>query len=368
MKTTDFAMIFIAIVLPIIIVVYVDVSLLLKKEEQTLYYKNIIDSAITDATYAMKNVEGQEQNNDYGYSGLTEKRVTVNAKTAVDTFFNSLYDNFQINGDKTSESYLKEHVPALAVIDYNGIYVYSLDEYKNSTGTYIDHILKPKRYFTYVYAIGKTSKKLISLEEIEKTYNMGNPNLEYFTVLFTMDDLIGIVDDKSGVISWFYLEDKNNNEKLYGDNSDYSGLIEDIVRHLKLQRSKTISAIVSKEMSYAVNSHNMYSEVDYDFTFPDIAISDWEEMVGSVGVLAFIQGINLGNVKLDYVAHGVSGLKVTDRYYASIATAGVSETNYYHNSNECIYYLESNKSFKGYYMNKIDAATDGYYPCPVCNP
>ena len=53
MKTTDLAMIFVAILIPIVVVVYVDVSFLLKTEEQRLYYTNIINSAINDATYAM---------------------------------------------------------------------------------------------------------------------------------------------------------------------------------------------------------------------------------------------------------------------------------------------------------------------------
>ena len=366
MKTTDFAMIFVAIVLPIIIIVYVDISLLLKKEEQTLYYKNIIDSAIADATYAMKNVEGQDPDNDYGYSGLSEKRVTVNANIAIDTFFDSLYDNFEIKGDDTLENYLREHIPGIAIIDYNGIYVYSLDEYENASGSYIDHVLKPKRYFTYVYGIGETSRKLITGEEIEKTYKMGNSSIEYFTVLFTMDDMIGLVDNETGVISWFYLEDSNNNVKLYqSGNVMYHELAEDIIRHLKLQRTKTISEIVSKEMSYAVNSHNLYSESDYQFTFPDIAISDWQEMINNVGIIALIQGINLGNVKLDYVAHGISALKVTDRIYVSEATVGLK---YYHNTESCSVYLENRKTYTGYFMNKIDAATAGYYPCPACNP
>ena len=86
MRTTDLAMIFLAIVLPIVVVVYVDISFLLRKEEQTLYYTNIINSAINDATYAMKNVEGEQQDVDYGYSGISEKRFTVNARVAIDTF------------------------------------------------------------------------------------------------------------------------------------------------------------------------------------------------------------------------------------------------------------------------------------------
>lgn len=359
MKTTDLAMIFVAILLPIVVVVYVDVSFLLKTEEQRLYYTNIINSAINDATYVMKTVEGEEQDVDYGYSGISEKKVTVNARVAVKTFYESLYDNFEIKGDSTSETYIKSHVPALAVVDYNGVYIYSIDNYtdKATNEQYTDYVLKPKRYFTYTYAIDGNS--LIEGENIDNINTQ-----DTITVQFTMDDYIYVVQD-DGLIVGFYLEDTKNNGILY--NNNYS-LRDKVIQHLKIKRSQVISDVVSEEMSFAVSNHNLYSDVDYEFVFPTIALSDWEEMVDNVGIIAFIQGINIGNEKLDYVAHGISGLKITKRYYVSKATEGESELDYYHADTECTVYKSSYKSYNGYYMNKIDASTNGYYPCPVCKP
>ena len=203
MKTTDLAMIFVAIIIPIVVVVYVDVMCLLKKEEQTLYYTNIINSAINDATYAMKNVEGEQQDVDYGYSGISEKKVTVNAKVAIDTFFNSLYDNFEIKGDATAEGYLKSHIPAVAIVDYNGVYIYSIDNYlDNASGEkYTDFVLKPKRYFTYSYALDSVNGQVVEIKDITSRSNV-------ITVNFTMDDYITYID-KDGVLKGFYLEDEN---------------------------------------------------------------------------------------------------------------------------------------------------------------
>lgn len=363
MKTTDLAMIFVAILLPIIIVVYVQIATMQKKEEQTLYYTNIINSAIADATYAMKNVEGEDQDVDYGYSGTAEKRVTVNARVAVDTFYKSLYDNFEITGDKTAEDYIKSHIPALGIIDYNGIYIYSLENYINATSNEkeIDYVLKPKRYFTYSYGI-----KGGNVEEVDDITKSGYS--EIVTVIFTMDDYIGVIDDDS-VIYWFYLEDEKNNYPLYTVGDSYTYALRDkVIQHLKIKRSEVISKIVSEEMSFAVSNHNLYSDVDYEFTFPAIALSQWEEMIDNVGIIAFLQGINIGNEQLDYVAHGISGLKVSKRFLVSLATTGVSSLNYYHATNNCEVYRTSNKAFTGYYTDKVDAATDGYYPCPTCKP
>lgn len=357
MKTTDFAMIFVAIIIPIVVVVYVDVSFLLKTEEQRLYYTNIINSAISDATYVMKTVEGEEQDVDYGYSGISEKKVTVNARIATDTFFKSLYNNFNIKGDGTGEAYVREHIPALAIVDYNGVYIYSMETYGQGS---IDYVLKPKRYFTYTYAI--KGNNIIEKDSFEK--EGGIQNLDTITVQFTMDDYISVIN-KDGSITGFYLEDTQNNGVLY--NNNYS-LREKVVQHLKLKRSETISTIVSQEMSYAVNKHNLYSDIDYEFTFPTIALSDWEQMVDNVGIIAFVQGINIGNQKLNYVAHGISGLKITNRYYVSEKTTGTSPLNYYHSDTECSIFKASKKSYTGYYMDKIEAASNGYYPCPICKP
>ena len=89
-------------------------------------------------------------------------------------------------------------------------------------------------------------------------------------------------------------------------------------------------------------------------------------MIDNVGIIAFVEGINVNNDTLDYTAHGVSGLKATDRYYL---TEGVEGTlNYYHSTKECANYKANIKSLQGYYMTQKDASSLGYYPCPICNP
>ncbi|MDD4375652.1 MAG: hypothetical protein PHR25_02615 [Clostridia bacterium] len=365
MKTTDFAMIFIAILLPIVIVVYVDISFLLKAEEERLYYINVINSAIEDATYAMKTVEGEEQDVDYGYSGLSEKKIAINAKVAVDTFFESLYNNFDIKGDKINESYIKEYVPALAIVDYDGIYMYSINTYKNivTNRESIGHVLKPKRYFSYTYGI--ENNNLITGEELINMGNNPRSTIKIITVQFTMDDYIVVVGEPDIQMRGFYIEDNRNNTILYNNRTS---IREEVLQHLKIKRLQVISDIVSQEMSFAVNNHNFYSDLKYEFVFPTIAMSDWEQMIGKVGIIAFIQGIKVGNVKLNYVAHGISGLKLTDRYYVSKPFDERPELNYYHTTKDCPTYKSARHPLSGYYMNKMDAATTGYYPCPVCKP
>ena len=122
-----------------------------------------------------------------------------------------------------------------------------------------------------------------------------------------------------------------------------------------------------EELSYAVNAHNFHSNVEYEFYFPAFALEEWQQMVSDIGIIAFVQGINIGNEKLDYTAHGISGLKVTDRYYVS-RTRTAQELSYYHITKECSMYEAQSKPITGYYLSLIDAASLGYYPCPVCSP
>ena len=96
MKITDFALVFMAVILPIIVVVYVNVSFVIKAEEQEIYYDKMINIAIDDATNQMKQVENEDSQIDYGYSGTMNSKISVNAQVAVDTFFDSLYNNFNI--------------------------------------------------------------------------------------------------------------------------------------------------------------------------------------------------------------------------------------------------------------------------------
>src|SRR5574344_1684645 len=155
MKITDFALIFIGITLPIIIVVYVNVSFTIKAEEQEIYYKKIVNSAARDAAEQMKEIENSDTDVDYGYSGKSNNKVSVNAQVGVDTFFNSLYKNFGIKGNDSDERYLQLFVPAIAIVDYNGVQISSIEKFNLNGEDVMQHALKPKRYYSYSYSIVK---------------------------------------------------------------------------------------------------------------------------------------------------------------------------------------------------------------------
>ena len=68
MKITDFALVFIAIILPFMLVLYINVTFTIKAEEMEMYYQRVIDTALEDAAYEMKQLDSHDKRIDYGYS------------------------------------------------------------------------------------------------------------------------------------------------------------------------------------------------------------------------------------------------------------------------------------------------------------
>lgn len=393
MKITDFALVFIGVVLPIIIVVYINVSFTIKAVEEEMYYQKIIDSAVQDAAIRMKEVESSDYENDYGYSGEVNNKVSINAQVAADTFFNSLYNNLSIKGNKDSEMLLKYYVPAIAIVDYNGVYISSLEEFDRNGKMEIDHVVKPKRYFSYTYLINRnTSPIQITSDLTEIENNAGVNGCSVHTIEFSMDDYIvhrgnrGIAGNiKPYASKGFYIADHANNSDLYDGDLGLESLI---VSNLKQKRQEIIINVITSELNFAVNNHNHYASIagiQYAFSFPFTTKDEMYRYVEDIGMLAFVQGISVGNKYLNYKSYGGSNLELSTKYYVSTPTTGSKyQRNLYHKDINCPEYKVSNHTnitpefvntkqqaatLKASILNgNISTAIQGFYPCPLCRP
>lgn len=412
MKITDFALIFVGITLPIIITVYVNVSFTIKAEEQEMYYKKIINAALDDASNQMKEVENSDKEIDYGYSGTSDNKISVNAQVGVDTFLNSLYNNFGIKGNDTAENYLQYFIPAIAIIDYNGVQVSSIEEFTENGQNLIKHVLKPKKYYSYTYYLCTTpgdASKLTYTEDYETAVKNGLHSTH--VVEFTMDDYIthrGYVYKNTGDIdeigvSSFYISDSKNNSKLVNDTDSNDSLSQKekdvlsiIVANLQNKRKSVIINSIQDEMEYATNNNNSYASqagIRYNFVFPTLEEGEMESQIQNVGMMALVQGITIGNRYLNVRAYSTSKLTEIIHYYLSIPnTDGIYKTKYnlnlYHKDKNCPEYraFASNKEnvniTPSFLFTKQQAASvkavlkkdntyiqlEGFYPCPVCNP
>lgn len=412
MKITDFALIFVGITLPIIITVYVNVSFTIKAEEQEMYYKKIINAALDDASNQMKEVENTDKEIDYGYSDTSDNKISVNAQVGVDTFLNSLYNNFGIKGNDTAENYLQYFIPAIAIIDYNGVQVSSIEEFTENGQNVIKHVLKPKKYYSYTYYLCATPgdvSKLTYTEDYETAVKNGLHSTHI--VEFTMDDYIthrGYVYKNTGDIdeigvSSFYISDNKNNSKLVANVDSNASLsqreknvLSKIISNLQNKRKSVIINSIQDEMEYATNNNNSYASqagIRYNFVFPTLEEGEMESQIQNVGIMALVQGISIGNRYLNVRAYSTSKLTEITRYYLSIPnTDGIYKTKYnlnlYHKDKNCPEYraFASNKEnvniTPSFLFTKQQAASvkavlkkdntyiqlEGFYPCPVCNP
>ncbi len=407
MKLTDLALVFIAIMLPILIIVYVNVAFVTKAEKEEMYYKNLMNAAITDGVAAMKEIENQDIDIDYGYSGIVDKKVSVNAEAAINAFYKSIFNNFNISGNKASENKFKNYIPAVAVIDYNGVYIYSAEVITGTDGkNKTVWTIKPKKYFTIKYCVidaGWGANPRYGIKELSTVSSSDTKIGKYiYEVTLSMDDYIILnifeVGSDNRIISkeksTFYLSDERNNDVLLPETGIASDQVAELkkllIDYLNEAKKSIISNVVSNEITYAINAHNTVAKsagITYSFYSPYATESSRDDIydnVNGIGMVAFIQGISLGNRNLNYKAYSISDLSLSKKYYLSIPKTvttpndlvSYNSKRLYHGSEKCpVYerYLAANPNLKDRYLPsfkyiKEEAATLGFYACPVCKP
>lgn len=394
MKIIDYAIIFVIILMPIVLAVSIDINSQIKAQNVEVYYKNLIDSAISDASQEMKELENDDIEIDYGYDKEENKKVSINAEHAVNTFLDSLYFNLGINGNKQAESLLLNYIPVALVIDYNGLHTYSMEtmEYQNKDGQMqkiTEHVLKPKKYYSYSYDLkkycmeeGKEDIYTCKASEIGVKIVPGNT----YNVIFTLSDYITLIEkDASGDYTTYSRYAKDMLNKLFPSVSIFDlgyspGTLEieerqnELLVRLNDIKKDLIINMVTDELSYAVSKHNSFAKnlgVEYSFQFSKDVAQDWYSTVQDVGVISFVQGIALGNNQyLNHYAFGGGQLNYTQKYLVTRGTTALSGYDkLYHKTENCEIYKsdQAKKDLKPlYYGSKYKAATAGFYPCPVC--
>lgn len=396
MKLTDLSIIFVVILMPIIVIVYINTSFVVKAEKEEIYYKTVIDAATKDAVNRMKQIENTNLDIDYGYSGIVDNKVSINAKIAIDTFYSSLFNNFGIAGNKDSERELKGYIPVIAVFDYDGVYIHSAEK-DIATGK-IEYVTKPKQYYTYSYAISNgAGYSIIDGENLSTQTPFGDYEFE---VIFTMDDYIyfNIINLDNGDYSkfGFYLSDIDQANNLVSCfetsiiSEERNVLRDQIIEKLKSVRETVIAERAMNAVSSAINKHNTYAKqlnINYKFNFSAKSASSWYETVRGIGFLAVVQGISLGNRYLDYSAYTASSLIQARKYFLSNEILRPTSPTYelsktylylklYHCSENCPILKEYIFRWRNeywemtpkFFYTKGEAATNGYTPCPVCKP
>ncbi|WP_411343748.1 hypothetical protein ACE3MZ_19385 [Paenibacillus sp. WLX1005] len=320
MKITNWAIFFVLILLFVFVKNALDQEDNRNNLQLQVRYNRAVDTATQDAAQALLTNASQPQESQY----QSAKNVRINKEEAADTFFHTMYLNFGVSHDPVGQQVLNGYIPALLVIGYDGYYVYQFEAYRNAAGeTEMRHVWSPKKPYAYE-------------DQDHNTYN------------FTLDDYVTVnraVDGK-----WL----EGFRRDLQGD----SGIpfLQDEASYDAARRT-TIVNTIQNDLSATINRYNMLSKqygVSYTFTVPYIDQEQWNNTIDDAGVLAFVQGIPLGNAYYNNYALGGARIMKQDMYQGIVANG----RKYYYSTSSCT----SDYTAEELFTSPKEAARKGYQP------
>ncbi len=260
MKMINWAIVGVLILFPFYIVNQTETQMQRKTMITELRYDAALDAAVDDAARAL--IMNVDPGREAQYDSL--KRVRVNKEEAIDTFYRTLYMNFGIADDPVSQGVLNRYIPAVVIIGYDGFYVYAEEEFTNAEGeTEMRSVWGPKK--PYAYADARGNSLSLTLDDYVIAYEAGSQRwVEGFRSEIAEDTAIPLLRDPD--------------------------------KFEQVRRSTIVNAI-QNELTYRINRHNEYAAragISYTFTLPVISGEDWSNTIDDVGVMAFLQGIPVG--------------------------------------------------------------------------
>lgn len=338
MKIINYAIIFVMIVCPFLVLNDFKIKEQKFTMNNELLFNAAIEAAVQDAGVAL--TINSSQPYEAGYD--SSKKYRANKEEALAAFLKTLYLNFNVDDDPIGQQNLLRYIPALAVVDYDGYWIYTPQEYRTTTGELLyKHVWLPKKPYAY-------------------SDNYGN------TLSFTLDDQVTVYDRYCN---------KWTTGKRDALRSDRDTLRCDEVEvplidhqpnategdHFDQVRRSTIVKLIQDDLTYYINSYNVGTQrlgITYTFTLPQMSDDDWTHSVDDIGFLAFIQGIPLGDGYYNNYALGGSRIVKTPPIYGTT----LSGRKYYYKAS-CGFNYTTQETF----TSEREAADNGYHPLSCAN-
>lgn len=319
MKWIEWAVVGVLIFFPFATVNQVEVELMRRTMLTELRYDAALDAAVDAAAQALMTNADQRHESRYE----SAKRMAVNKEQAVAAFYRTLYANFGIADDVIAQGVLKRYIPVIAVIGYDGFYIFAEDEWMDSSGL-VEMGPRWGAKKPYAYADSSGNSLSFTLDEQVLAYAAGNR-------------------------SW--------HEGLRAEIRTEAGipLLDDPALFEQIRRSTIVNAI-QDELAYRINRHNeavSRSGFSYTFTLPTIPLEEWHNTIGDVGIVAFMQGIPMGSKV--YNNYAFSGSRVIKKEEIVGARKGTMKV-YYRGSCPFSYPIEET------FSSEKAAAHKGYMP------
>lgn len=329
MKLTSFAILFIVIILPFLFITGHQLTIINEDTMLRAYYDSVIDNAVQDAAFV---ISQNAKNFSYG----SKSDTSAVKELAVQTFFDSLYHSFNVHENPASMIRVQFCAPVLIFIEEDGFSLYAINSYLNEKNyTVMKHCWFPKKHY-----IGELLEERYSVR-----YTLGNRVYVFDTVtsLFMEGEYTEFKDD----ISFFASRES-----------------------FEVLRNNAIRQSIEREFALYIRKYNNLrhkSNFALELQFPVIDDEDWVRALNDVGLLVFAQGFPvLYGQKYEHYALG--GARVIRK--APIVGYKYYDQPYYCRTS-CNFYSDIIGEDSGntiYFTHSVEAAKNGYYPCPYCRP
>lgn len=380
MKLQNLIIIFLAIALPVIIILSVYVTY---QVDTAMLREKYNDALINTAHETIVAFQMNTTNNTY--SDVADSKIR-DIQASLNTFGSNLATKVGATG--STRNFMMTYVPALVFTLYDGYYIYSpteriwevneiVDEDTGEVSDYekgwqevdLNHELKSYVHYTKQYTNNNKTKILnvnftldnfISVYYYEKDKNfqsragyleaVPSDKERYLSELGPDDDgkIREYYEDAWAFTEWFnkvlddsgIVEAKNALKIVEGSNPNIA--LPDETSNFNDEKHDVIESSITKNLRQAMNI--------YGNEMPKLNANDWELVVNNVCLIAFMQGIPTGTTMYNNYTIAVSTenkeiIKGTDIYFIG---EGPEADGYYHR----IWCPNLNGNIKGY--NKMD--------------
>lgn len=318
MKVTDISILFVIIILPFIQILRIQTDNLENTAYKNMVIDRYLDAAVEDASEAMV------ERGTYSKAGISRDK-------ALAAFCNTLFANFNVMGNEPEQDYLTLYIPVIVLVDYDGYWVCSMEEFKNSEGQKEEKMVwKPK-----------------------KTYGYENNGYVY---LFTLDSRVQVLDTSSNC---FYEGTQQEMKTEVPDEIIQQDELFDAVR------KRTVMEAIKRDVNDAINAHNTFAKrygITYQFSPPSISDGDWYRNIEDIGFLAFFQGIPTGLQGMRYNSFALGAARIVRKeyYYIQQDANGL----FYYHRETCGNLAHKDEVFD----SREECAEKGAFPCHICAP
>ncbi|MGG6311061.1 hypothetical protein [Paenibacillus macerans] len=325
MKITDWAVIFVLIVSPLLWIGSLQAEDVREVNRLETRYTAALRTATQDAGNVLNRNELQQFESGYG----SEKWMRADKEQALAALLNSLYLNFGVADDPVGQQALMVYIPAIVVIDYNGYFIYSVEETASPGGsTEARHRWRSKKPFVYADSFGNS---------------LGFTLDRYITAYDVASDrwVSGLQNEIKSQVSIPLLQDHEQFEAV---------------------RRSVIVRSIEEELAEVINRHNAYAAkqgVSYTFTLPFIPQEDWNNTLDDVGILVFLQGLPVGVRYYNNYALGGGRVAKSSPVWGALNPA--NGLKYYYNDG-CLPAQSQGKRIEEVFADERAAAANGYFP------